>query len=100
MNIQPLGDRIVVTREAAETVSVGGIVLAGAAADKPSKGIVVAVGTGKVFTNGTTREMHVKTGDSVLFNKLSGVTVKLEDIDYLFLTEDDIMAVLVNESPN
>lgn len=94
MKVQPLNDRIVIKREAADTISTGGIVLPGAAADKPAKGVVIAVGTGKLLPDGTVREMHVKIGDTVLFNKLSGVVIKLDNEDLLFMTEDDIMAIL------
>ncbi len=94
MKITPLHDRIIVKRVAEETVTAGGIVLPGSAAEKPSQGEVVAVGTGKPLDNGSVRALQVKVGDKVLFGKYSGNEVKIDGEEVIVMREDDIMAVL------
>ncbi|MSR17162.1 MAG: co-chaperone GroES [Methylococcaceae bacterium] len=94
MKITPLHDRVIVKRVAEETVTSGGIVLPGSAAEKPSQGEVLAIGAGKVLDNGTIHPMHVKIGDKVLFGKYSGSEVKIEGEDVIVMREDDILAVL------
>ncbi|NND64775.1 MAG: co-chaperone GroES [Gammaproteobacteria bacterium] len=95
MNIRPLHDRVIVKRVEEETTSPGGIVIPDSAAEKPSRGEVVAVGTGKLLDSGETRALELKEGDKVLFGKYSGTEVKVEGEDWLVMREDDIMAVLV-----
>ncbi len=94
MNIRPLHDRVIVKRVAEETTTAGGIVLPGSAAEKPSEGEVLAVGTGKVLDNGQVHELHVKVGDKVLFGKYSGSEVKIDGEELIVMREDDIMGVL------
>ena len=62
--------------------------------EKPQKGKIVAVGTGKLLDNGTRAAMEVKVGDEVIFNKYAGSEVKVDDNDYLVIRESDILAVL------
>ena len=94
MNIKPLHDRVVIKRMEEEKMSAGGIVIPDSATEKPIKGEVVAVGSGKVLDNGNVRTVSVKVGDKVLFGKYSGTEVKLDGTDYLVVKEDDIFAVL------
>lgn len=94
MKINPLHDRVVVKRWEEERTSPGGIVIPDSAAEKPSKGEVVAVGKGKVLENGQVRALDLKVGDKVLFGKYSGTEVKLDGADYVVMREDDVMAVL------
>ena len=94
MKIRPLHDRVIVKRVEEETTSPGGIVLPGSAAEKPSRGSVIAVGNGKVAENGDVRPLDVKVGDSILFGKYSGSEVKVDGEDYLVMREDEIMAVV------
>ena len=94
MNIRPLHDRVIVKRVEEETTTPGGIVLPGSAAEKPSQGKVLAVGTGKVLDNGTVRALEVKVGDKVLFGKYSGNEVKVDGEDLIVMREDDIMGIL------
>ena len=94
MNIRPLHDRVVVKRLEEERTSPGGIVIPDSAAEKPAKGEVVAIGTGKLLDNGEVRALAVKIGDKVLFAKYSGTEVKLDGQELLVMREDDIMAVL------
>lgn len=94
MNIRPLHDRVIVKRVEEETTTPGGIVLPGSAAEKPSQGIVLAVGNGKALDNGTVRALEVKVGDKVLFGKYSGNEVKVDGEEVIVMREEDIMGIL------
>ncbi|QIV52524.1 co-chaperone GroES (plasmid) [Klebsiella pneumoniae] len=93
-NIKPLHDRVVIKRMEEEKLSAGGIVIPDSATEKPIKGEVVAVGTGKVLDNGKVRAPQVKVGDKVLFGKYSGTEVKLDGVELLVVKEDDLFAIL------
>ena len=93
-NIKPLHDRVVIKRMEEEKLSAGGIVIPDSATEKPIKGEVVAVGTGKVLDNGQVRAPQVKVGDKVLFGKYSGTEVKLDGVELLVVKEDDLFAIL------
>ena len=92
--IQPLGDRVVVERDASEDVTAGGIVLPDSAKDKPSRGTIIAVGTGKLLDDGSRSESQVKKGDRVLFTSYAPETITIDDEEYLLMTESDILAVV------
>lgn len=95
MNIRPLHDRVIVKRLEVESTSAGGIVLTGSAAEKSTRGEVLAVGNGRILENGSLRELDVKIGDTVIFNE--GYGVKKEKIDgeeVLILSESDILAIV------
>jgi len=94
MKIRPLQDRVVVKRNEEETKTAGGIVLPGSAAEKPSKGVVMAVGPGRSLDNGTVRKVDLKVGDKVLFGKYASNTVKIDDEELLILSEGEIYGVL------
>ena len=93
-SIKPLYDRVVIKRLEEEKLSAGGIVIPDSATEKPIKGEVVAVGTGKVLDNGQVRAPQVKVGDKVLFGKYSGTEVKLDGTELLVVKEDDLFAIL------
>jgi chaperonin GroES len=93
MKIRPLHDRVIVKRWEEEKTSPGGIVIPDSAAEKPSKGEVVAVGNGKILESGEVRALDLKVGDKVLFGKYSGTEVKVDGDDVVVMREDDIMAV-------
>ena len=93
-NIKPLHDRVVIKRMEEEKLSAGGIVIPDSATEKPIKGEVIAVGTGKVLDNGQVRAPQVKVGDKVLFGKYSGTEVKLYGVELLVVKEDDLFAIL------
>lgn len=93
-NIKPLHDRVVIKRMEEEKLSAGGIVIPDSATEKPIKGEVIAVGTGKVLDNGQVRAPQVKVGDKVLFGKYSGTEVKLDGQELLVVKEDDLFAIL------
>ncbi len=94
MNMRPLHDRVIVKRLEDERTSPGGIVIPDSAAEKPSKGEVLAVGNGKVLEDGSVRALELKVGDQVLFGKYSGTEVKVDGEDLLVMREDDVMAVI------
>jgi chaperonin GroES len=94
MKIRPHRDRIVVKVLEADTVSAGGIVIPDAATEKPNKGKVIAVGTGRLTESGTVVPMEVKQNDIVLFGKHAGQNVKVNGEEFLILVEDDVMAVI------
>ena len=85
---------VVIRRTEEERTSPGGIVIPDAAAEKPIKGEVIAVGNGKILENGEIRALDLKAGDQVLFGKYSGTEVKVEGEDVLVMREDDVMAVI------
>ena len=95
MSIRPLHDRVIIKREEVETKSAGGIVLTGSAAEKSTRGKVLAVGKGRVLNDGTTHPLDVKVGDTVIFS--DGYGVKAEKIDgeeVLIVHESDILAIV------
>ncbi len=94
MKIRPLQDRVVIRRMEEERTSAGGIVLPDSATEKPAQGEIVAVGNGKVTSNGDVRPLDVKAGDMVLFGKYSGNEVKIGDETLLVMREEDIMGVI------
>jgi len=94
MKIRPLHDRVVIRRVEEETKTKGGIVLPGSAAEKPSRGEVIAAGKGKIQENGEVRPLDVKVGDKVLFGTYSGSTVKVDGQELLIMSESEIFAVL------
>lgn len=94
MKIRPLHDRVIVRRLEEERKTAGGIVIPDTAAEKPSRGEVIAVGNGKILDNGDVRPLDVKVGNKVLFGKYSGTEVKVDGEELVVMREDDIMAVL------
>ena len=94
VTLQPLGDKVVVERDASEDVTRGGIVLPDSAKDKPSRGTIIAVGTGKLLDDGSRGEMQVKKGDRVLFTSYAPETIEIDDVEYLLMGESDILAVV------
>ena len=94
MNIQPLGDRVLVQRLEAEEIKKGGIIIPESAQEKPMEAKVIALGTGKVLEDGTKVDFEVKKGDRILIGKYSGTDIKLDDEEYLILSQDDILAIV------
>ncbi|MCH9662741.1 MAG: co-chaperone GroES [Gammaproteobacteria bacterium] len=94
MNIRPLHDRVVIKRLEEDSTSPGGIVIPDSAAEKPSRGKVLAVGNGKKLDDGKTLPLDVKVGDLVLFGTYSGTEFTLDNEKLLIMREDDISAVL------
>jgi chaperonin GroES len=94
VKLQPLGDRVVVRREASEEKTAGGIVLPDSAQNKPSRGVIVSVGEGKLLDDGKRGALQVKPGDRVLFSSYAGDEFKLGDEELLLMREEDILAVI------
>ena len=92
--IKPLGERVVIEVAESDVTTASGIVLPDTAKEKPQKGKVVAVGTGKLLENGQRAGLEVKEGASVVFSKYSGSEIKVDDKDYLIVRESDILAIL------
>lgn len=92
--LKPLGDRVVLKVQKEEEQSVGGIVIASNAKEKPTTGEVIAVGNGRILDNGQRVEPEVKVGQSVVFDKYAGSEVKYEGEEYLVIRENDIIAVI------
>lgn len=93
MKIRPLYDRLVVERKEDEHTTSSGIVIPDTAKERPTRGVVVAVGTGKL-EDGKLRALAVKIGDVVLIGKYSGTEVKVDGKEFVVLREDDVMAVV------
>ncbi|MFP6575212.1 MAG: co-chaperone GroES [Pirellulaceae bacterium] len=94
VKLQPLGDRVVVEREASEEVTAGGIVLPDSAQDKPARGTIVSVGDGRLLDDGTRGQIQVAVGDRVIFNSYAGESFQIDDDEFLMMREDDILAVI------
>lgn len=93
MTIKPLADRVVIKMEQAQETTKSGIVLAGAAKEKPQIASVVAVGPGGMV-DGKEVQMYVKVGDKVITSKYSGTEVKFENEEYTILRQSDILAIV------
>ena len=94
MNIQPLGDRVLVEPLKEEETTKGGIIIPDTAKEKPQQGKVIAVGTGKLDDNGKKIPFNVKKGDRVLMPKYGGTEVKIDDKEYQILREEDILGII------
>jgi chaperonin GroES len=92
MNLQPLGDRLIVEVLEEEESTVSGIVLPDTAKEKPQRGRVLAVGPGARDEDGKRIEMDVVEGDEIVFSKYGGTEIKLGTNDVLILRESDVLA--------
>ena len=93
MTLKPLGDRVVLKQVVAEETTKSGIVLPGAAKEKPQQAEVVAVGPGGMV-DGKEVTMFVKVGDTVIYSKYAGTEVKLGDDEYIIVRQNDILAMV------
>ena len=94
LKFRPLHDRVVVKRIDAEEKTKGGIIIPDTAKEKPSEGVIVAVGPGARDESGKIVPLDVKAGDRILFGKWSGTEVKLDGDELLIMKESDLMGVL------
>jgi chaperonin GroES len=95
MKLQPLGDRVVVKAvEENESRTASGLVIPDTAKEKPQIGEIIAVGPGARDDDGDRMEMEVSVGDKVLYSKFAGTEVKLDNEEYLVLSERDILAIV------
>ena len=91
--IKPLGNKIVVQRQEAKATK-GGILLPDSAQEKPRQGKVIAVGSGKTDDKGRHHPVELKVGDQVLFSAYAGTEYKSNDVDYLIMSEEDVLAIM------
>lgn len=94
MKLKPIQDRVLVKREDAEEKTSGGIIIPDTSKEKPSKGVVVAVGDGARDEKGNIIPMTLKVGDKVFFTKWGGTEVKIDNEDLLIMKESDILAII------
>ena len=95
LNIYPLEDRVVVEPLAAEEMTAGGLLLPDSAKEKPQRGIVLAVGAGKLLDCGKRSEMGVAVGDEVIYGKYSGSDIEVDGREIKIIRESDILAKVV-----
>ena len=94
MNVKPLGGRVVVRPVEHEEKTKSGIFLPDTAREKPQEGIVEAVGPGRILDTGARVPLDVEAGDRVLYAKYAGNEFKLDDVEYLIISEKDVLAVV------
>lgn len=92
--IRPIGDKVVVKRIEADSVTSGGIVLPDSAKEKPKRGKVEAVGNGRMLSSGERSKMQVGKGDEVLFTSYAGTEMKIDGEEFLIMDESDILAII------
>ena len=94
LGIRPLGDKVIIKRLEAEDTTAGGIILPDAAKEKPKRGVIKAIGDGKLLDSGERSSMQVKKNDQVLFTSYAGTEVKVNGDEYVIMDENDILAIL------
>lgn len=93
--LRPLGDRVIVKPAAKEEMTKAGIILPDTVdKERPEQGEVIAVGPGRVLDNGSVAPMSIKIGDKVVFKKYGPDEVKVNDEEFLVISESDVMAVI------
>ncbi len=94
MNVRPLNDRVLVKRLEEEEKTAGGIYIPDSAKEKPTRGKVIAAGTGRANDEGVRKPLDVKAGDQILFGKYAGTEIKIDGEELIIMREDDILAVI------
>ena len=94
LNVKPLGDRVLVEQVEEKEVKKGGIIIPDSAKEKPSEGVIRALGTGKKDDDGKLVPFEVKVGDRVLVSKYGGTEVKIDGKEYKIFNSDDLIAVV------
>jgi chaperonin GroES len=92
--IRPLGEKILVKPVEVKEVKKGGIIIPDTAKEKPQEGEVIAIGKGKKTEDGEIIALDVKVGDKVLYGKYSGTEVKIDDKEYLIMSQDDVLGII------
>ena len=93
MKLKPIQDRVLVKREDAEEKTSGGIIIPDTSKEKPSKGVIVAVGDGARDEKGNVIPMTLRVGDKVFFTKWGGTEIKIDGEEYSILRQSDILAI-------
>ena len=96
VKLKPIGDHVIVQRLGSAERSKGGLYLPDAAQEKPQEGKVIAVGSGRTLKDGKVVPLAVKAGDRIIFGKYSGSEIKVDDKELVFLSEDDILAIVTD----
>jgi chaperonin GroES len=94
LNVKPLGDRVLVELGEEKEVKKGGIIIPDSAKEKPTEGVVKALGTGKTNDDGSKIAFEVKVGDRVLVSKYGGTEIKIDGKEYKIFGSDDLIAVV------
>jgi chaperonin GroES len=94
LNIKPLGDKVIVKRVEAESTTAGGIVLPDSAREKPKRGVIQAVGNGRLLDDGSRSGVQVKKNDEVFFTSYAGTEIKVDGDEFLIMDESDILGVI------
>ncbi|MDH4378957.1 MAG: co-chaperone GroES [Vampirovibrionales bacterium] len=94
LQLQPLADRVVIEVIDDQQTTAGGIYIPDTAREKPVKGRIIAIGTGRTLDNGTKEPMTVKVGDLVMFAKYGGTELKQDGVEYKIMAERDILGIL------
>jgi len=94
IKFRPLGDKILLKRSSAESVTKSGIVLPEGAQEKPKRGKVIAIGDGKLLDSGERAKFTVKKGDEIIFASYAGTEVKIDNEEFMILGEDEVLAIL------
>lgn len=93
VGFRPLHDRILVKRLTEDEKTAGGLFIPDSAKEKPQKGRIVAVGSGRKTEDGKTLPLEVKAGDNVLFSKYAGTEIKIDNEDFITMREDDVLGI-------
>ncbi|MBN2255906.1 MAG: co-chaperone GroES [Deltaproteobacteria bacterium] len=94
MKVRPLHDRIIVKRLEEEATTKGGIIIPDTAKEKPYQGEVIAVGSGRRTEDGKVIPLDVKAGNKILFSKYAGTDIKIDDVEYLIMREEDVLGII------
>ena len=94
VKLTPLGDRVLIKPLEQKETRKGGIIIPDTAKEKPQEGEVIAAGPGKTTEEGKILPMYVKKGDRILYGKYSGTEIKMDEVDYLIVHQDDVLGIL------
>lgn len=94
LNIKPLGDKVILKRVEATEKTAGGIYIPDTAKEKPKRGVIKAVGTGRILDDGSRSEMQVRKDDEVLFTSYAGTEIKIDGEEFIIMDESDILGVV------
>ena len=94
LKLRPIGDRVIAQRIGSVEKTKSGLYLPDSAQEKPQEGKVIAVGSGRTLKNGKVVPLAVKPGERIIFGKYSGSEIKVDEKEYVFLSEDDILAIV------
>ena len=96
LKLRPIGDRVIVQRIGSVEKTKSGLYLPDSAQEKPQEGKVIAVGSGRTLKTGKVVPLAVKAGERIIFGKYSGSEIKVDDKEYVFLSEDEILAIVTD----